>query len=365
VRRQLWWLLPLTAIWLVGMWMLLLFFRTDQPVWAIVVLLVGNVITFGISCLIGLRRPDVRIGQLFALATAGFAVNPFAIEEIESLIPAWAFTPIVAIGAVMSGFALAAVCWVVLLFPDGRHFSPRWRWVSWYLAAFLAVQTPIAVYQVLALGLADSMGDLTFVAIMVPLVAALVALFVRYRSAERDVRAQIAWLLYAVGIYVAFLIVGSPFITGRTFVAAALDQVFYVLIPIAIGISVFRFRLYEIDRVVSRTVSYGLVVGVMVGVYAGVVSLIQLAVPLEEDLAVAISTLAAVAVSVPLVRRVRAWVDRRFFRSHYDSAAVVARVANDLRTTVDLGEVERRAGAVVDEVFAPEAVGIWLAGEAP
>ncbi len=371
MRRQLWWLLPLTAAWLVGMWMAALYFRTDAPVWAIVVILAGNIITFAVSAFVGVRRPDVRVGQLFTVATAGFAMSPFLLSDIAEFMPRPLLRPILVVGALLSPFALAAICWVIALFPDGHHPSRRWRWISWYLGASLLVFVPTIVTEVAAVDIEatlfvpETFSDTMFLAYMAALIAGLVSLVVRFRRGDRTTRAQVGWLLYAVAMYAAFLIVSGPIGIEESIVGAALDQIFYVPIPIAIAIAVLRYRLYEIDRVVSRSVSYTVVVAAMVGVYAGVISLIHLAVPLEEDLAVAISTLAAVAVSVPLVRRVRAWVDRRFFRSHYDAATVVARVADDLRTTVDLAEVERRAGAVVHEVFAPESIGVWLAEDSP
>jgi hypothetical protein len=463
VRRQLWWLLPLTAIWLVGMWMATLYLQTEDqafvvrtdsgvssvttltdgdavgvtvyssgasaaeerlpegavligfddedmtvaalesgdvvaivedlpsmevlvgaepslsivetyptsaPPWAVIVILVGNIVTFAISAFVGIRRPEVRIGQLFTLATAGFAVSPFLLPDVVEFMPNALVRPLAVGGALLSSLALASVGLLIALFPDGHHTSRRWRWLSWYAAAFVVVFTPLSVREFATADLDGAtpfpaaLSDAMFLAGMFAFLAALVSLGFRFRRGDRETRAQLGWLFYAVSIYALFLIVSGPIGIEESIVGAALDQIFYVPIPVAIAIAVLRYRLYEIDRVVSRTVSYTLVVGAMVGVYAGVISLIHVAVPLEEDLAVAISTLVAVAISVPLVRRVRDWVDRRFFRSHYDAASVVARVAYDLRTTVDLAEVERRAGAVVDEVFAPESVGVWLAEEA-
>ncbi len=371
MRRQLWWLLPLTVVWLLGMWMATLYFRTDAPVWAILVILVGNVVTFAVSAFVGVRRPDVRVGQLFTLATAGFAVSPYLLPDVAASMPDAMVKPILVGGSLLSPFALAAICWVIALFPDGRHPTRRWRWISWYLVGFVLVFVPFSLWRFSAIDVVggfvvpETFSDAMFTGAMVALIAGLVSLVVRFRRGDRTTRAQVGWLLYAVAVYAVFLLVAGPIGIEESIVGAALDQIFYVPIPVAIAIAVLRYRLYEIDRVVSRSVSYTVVVAAMVGVYAAVISLIHLAVPLEEDLAVAISTLAAVAVSVPLVRRVRAWVDRRFFRAHYDAAVVVARVADDLRTTVDLGEVERRTGAVVDEVFSPEAIGVWLAGETP
>jgi hypothetical protein len=147
---------------------------------------------------------------------------------------------------------------------------------------------------------------------------------------------------------------GSP-------LAGVLNAMGGLIFPISVMIAILRLRLYEIDRVISRTITYAVVLGVMGGVYVAVFAGLGLLLSAEGDLAVAVATLAAVAVSVPLVRRVRRWVDHRFFRNRYDAAAVVARVADDLRTTVDMAEVESRAESVISEVFAPESVGVWVA----
>lgn len=143
--------------------------------------------------------------------------------------------------------------------------------------------------------------------------------------------------------------------------SGVLDLLGTIVFPITVLIAITRYRLYEIDRVISRTVSYTIVVGAMVGVAAAAGAGLTLLLGETSDLVVAIASLAGVSVYLPVARRVRRWVDRRFFRSRYDSAEVIARVADELRTTVDLAEVEERAESVIDEVFAPEAVGVWLA----
>jgi hypothetical protein len=144
--------------------------------------------------------------------------------------------------------------------------------------------------------------------------------------------------------------------------AGVLNSLSLVVFPVSVMVAIVRYRLYEIDRVLSRTLSYGIILGLMVAVFATVSLGLGVLLGGTDDLTVAIATLAAVAATVPLGRRIRRWVDRRFFRSRYDAAAVVARVADELRATVDIDAVEARAEAVIDEVFAPESVGVWVAG---
>jgi hypothetical protein len=360
MRRQLWWLVPLTLIWLVGMWINFLQFRIGAPPWAVVVVLVGNVVTFAVSAFVGVRRPDVRIGQLFAFATAGFAWSPFLVLDIAQLVPPGLLRPLVLVGAALNPPALAAICWVIALFPTGRHPTPRWRWISWYLTAFVLVGTPISVWQAATRDLVISIEEPLSV-LMVAFVASVVSLGVRFRRGDRTTRAQVKWLFYAVAIYAVFLIVVGVGLFDQGIVGVALDQIFYVSIPLAIAIAVLRYRLYDIDQVVSRTVSYAVVVGVLGATYLGLVVVLRGLVPVSGDLPVAISTLVVALAFLPLVRRVQRVVDRRFFRSRYDAGVVVARVADELRGSLDLAGVTGRVEAVVDEVLAPEVVGVWVA----
>jgi len=130
--------------------------------------------------------------------------------------------------------------------------------------------------------------------------------------------------------------------------------------PIAIGLAVLRYRLYEIDRIISRTVSYAVVVGLLGLVFFGVVTLLTSLLPAESDLVVAGSTLAVAALFNPVRRRVHAWVDRRFNRSRYDAQKVMDDFAGSLRDRVDPdGVVEGWVGAV-SETMQPTTVAVWV-----
>jgi hypothetical protein len=134
-------------------------------------------------------------------------------------------------------------------------------------------------------------------------------------------------------------------------------------IPLAMLVAVTRYRLYDLDRVVSRTIAYLLTVAVLGLTYVGLVVTMRGLLPVQGDLPVAISTLAVAVAFLPVAQRVQAAVDRRFFRSRYDAAQVVSRLADDLRGSLDLREVVERAEEVVEEVLSPETVGVWLAEE--
>jgi uncharacterized membrane protein YbhN (UPF0104 family) len=131
-------------------------------------------------------------------------------------------------------------------------------------------------------------------------------------------------------------------------------------IPAAIGVAITRYRLYEIDRLISRTVSYLLVIGLLVGVYAGLVALLQVFVPSDNPLVVAASTLAVAALFNPVRKRIQDWVDRRFNRSRYDAERVMDSFASTLRDRVEVGDVVDGWVGVVSETMQPTAVGVWI-----
>ncbi len=168
----------------------------------------------------------------------------------------------------------------------------------------------------------------------------------------------VAFTLVALGIGAAVASALDGFM-GSAF--AIIVSVGVTFIPVAMLVGIMRYRLYDLDRLVSRTISYVVTIGTLAALYATSVVILRSFVPVEGDLRVAISTLAVAVAFLPLARRVQTFVDRRFFRSRYDSAQVVARVAEELSGSLDLGDVTGWAEAVVDEVFAPDSVGVWLA----
>jgi hypothetical protein len=135
------------------------------------------------------------------------------------------------------------------------------------------------------------------------------------------------------------------------------------VIGVAIGIAVMRYRLYDLDRVVSRTLSYAILTGVLVGVYIGVVSLATGVLPLSSSVGVAASTLVAAALFNPLRKRLQHVVDRRFNRAHYDAQAVVAAFSERLGTALELGGIEDDLFTTVSSALGPTTVGVWLCPE--
>ena len=132
------------------------------------------------------------------------------------------------------------------------------------------------------------------------------------------------------------------------------------LVPVAIGIAVLRYRLYDIDRIISRTVAYAIVTGLLVGVYAGLVLLATQVLRFHTPVAVAAATLAAAALFTPVRRRVQSRVDRQFNRARYDADQIAAAFAARLKDTVDLGSVRDDLTGIVSRALEPAHVSVWI-----
>ncbi len=269
---------------------------------------------------------------------------------------------------------------LVLLFPDGRLAAPKWRWpiraVSVLAAAFVFFSatarasvvdgrsyrdapSPTGLYTV-PVSVQDALGTLIFVGFIVCLFISAGSVIARRRHTTGIERAQLTSLLYGATITVLMIAAlnfadeGSPVIFGLELFAVA---------PVAVGIAVavLRYRLYEIDKVVSRTVTYVLVLAVLAGVYVGVFAALANLIPARYgQVGVAAATLLVSVVAVPLTRRVRRVVDRRFDRSRFDAERVAGAFAARLRARPERGDVPADLLEVVQRTVAPAHAGIWL-----
>jgi hypothetical protein len=199
------------------------------------------------------------------------------------------------------------------------------------------------------------------------LAIALVSLVTRLRRATGEERQQVKWFVYTV---VTVMLV---FVTTTLALGAGYLFPLFGLIPVSVAIAVFKYRLYEIDRLINRTLVYALLtallIGVyaalLIGVYAGLVFLLGVVLdPATGDsaLAVAASTLAVAALFQPARRRVQDLVDRRFNRRRYDAARTVERFSGRLRDHVDLGTLAAELLGVVDQTVQPASASLWLRG---
>jgi MFS family permease len=325
-----------------------------------------------VGVLIAVRAGN-RLGWYF-LAGATVTALSVAAKAYASRSPAaglpgaawagWIFT--VSLGVTAPFFFL-----VPLLFPDGRPPSPRWRPVVW-----------IAVLAGLTDGVASAISDVNFssnfphlrdpVELVAPLgtidnlattvgpfvfLAGAVSMIVRFRRSGPEQRQQLKWFVYASAV--SALVVFVTAVLG--YVPLLEFEIVVPLIPAAVGIAIFKYRLYDIDRLISRTLAYMIVTGLLVGVYAGLVILAGV-LGFSTPPAVAIATLAAAALFSSLRRRVQRAVDKRFNRVRYDAELTVAAFATRLRDAIDLDTVRAELLGVVDSAVQPAHLSIWTAG---
>jgi hypothetical protein len=267
-------------------------------------------------------------------------------------------------------FALFPV--VILLFPDGRLASRRWRWTLRGYAA--AVGYVVAVNLIPALAgkvgrdiYINSSGNVTYTFHLAPVLGALNAVayaaigviwlsfvghqVLSWRRATGDRRQQLKWLACGAAITLCLGLLGSALSSAVS--ASRLVEVGVTAMPIAIGVGILRYRLYDIDRIISRTLAYAIVTGLLVGVYAGLVLLATAVLRFHGTVAVAAATLAAAALFSPLRRRVQRAVDRRFNRARYDAEQTVAAFAVRLKDAVDLDAVRDDLAGVVQNALEP------------
>jgi len=209
-----------------------------------------------------------------------------------------------------------------------------------------------------------STGGTTLVA-GAALLLAFVGLVVRYRSSVAAARRQYRWVVSAVVVLVATVVVaiGAGVVTGDdNGVWWTGPLLAYLTLPVAFLVAILRYRLYEIDRLVSRTVTFSLVVVVLGLVYVGAVALLTQVLPADNDAAVAASTLAAAALVRPLHRHVRNRVERRFNRLRFDAERELQQFARGLRGQTDLQVVEARLVSAVDRTLRPATLSVWVRG---
>jgi hypothetical protein len=268
---------------------------------------------------------------------------------------------------------------IPLIFPDGRLLSKRWRWLVVLAVGAVLATVPSNLVRPGPVGPTDLANPLALDPLppVIPLLesfsswtsiigfgGAALAVVLRYRRGGSVERHQLKWLIAvaavaAVAFPVAFLVPQS-FAADIAFLAGL---VALVALPIVIGIAILRYRLYEIDRIVSRTLSWAVVSGVLVAVFAALVLGLQAAlddVTQGQTLAVAASTLAAVALFQPLRRRVQRAVDRRFDRARYDAHRTAETFAARLRDEVDLGTVQASLTDLVEGSLRPVTMSVWL-----
>lgn len=330
------------------------------------------------------KQPRNPLGWLLLVPAMGNVLDLVVSRYFDS----WATPPLTVGPVAFAALAYSNLSWLLLIFPvfhlllvfpTGRLLSRRWRWVASVEVAMISVLIGL-VLVIDRIGPIDgdwvvanpigfvpaeaSEGGLFLIfwasGLVFLTLAGVTSMVLRFRRADSVERHQIKWLLYASAVFGVIYIVSGA--TGDN--ADAVDDlilpVALIGIPVAVAIAVLRYRLFEIDRVVSRTVGYALVVGVLGVVYAAGAIWLPSLVSGDSPVFVALATLVAATLFNPVRRRVLHAVDRRFYRARYDSEQVVDSFKDRLRDHTDLDRLAADWLAVVSETMQPAAVGVWV-----
>ena len=345
----------------------------------------AGVVFSGLGAAIALRQPRNSVGWIFLvsgvfspLLEAAGEYASYALLEREATLPGAAW----AVWLTELAFSLSVaplVTYVLLVFPDGRLPSARWRPAAWYAVSALVVWTAAATLAFTSVGYGlslpnpvwfglgislDQSGRQTARAILLaPAVILSGAAFVqRFRTSQGVERQQLKWVAYAatiVVISVVLLPVASP---GQKQLEIV-KQLAVMTVPVASAIAILRYHLYDIDALIKRTLVYGSLSATLAVLYVSAIVLSQQLLrgfTGGSDISVAASTLLVVALFQPIRTRVQDFVDRRFYRSRYDAARTIDAFSGRLRGDVDLDSVRADLIGVVHDTIHPAHASVWL-----
>jgi hypothetical protein len=342
-----------------------------------------------VGALVASRQPQNVIGWLFlgaaTLLAVGRAADGYGVLALTggrhlawgvpaAWLSSWLWVP--------AFFSIPPL--LFLLFPDGHLLGRRWRWALWLVVvALLGVSVTGAVQpgeltDTSVRGVPnpaastgpffDLVGVVGWLSAVLAIILATLSLLLRYRRSHGEERLQLLWFVSAAVLFLGVVLVSTGLYVAPT---AQVGQIFVVAgfstLPLATGVAILRYRLYDIDVVLNRTLVYGTLTAVLVATY--LVSVLAFRVVLdpftgESDLAVAVSTLAVAALFRPLRTRIQLVVDRRFYRRRYDAALTLQTFTGRLRQEVDLDTVSADLRTVVHETVQPTHVSLWLRGAA-
>jgi hypothetical protein len=342
-----------------------------------------------VGMIVARREQGNPIGWMILAAAAAYVVcNDAGYYALVALRHGHRGLPAVRLAVALAPFGWLTLILLVplpaLLFPDGRLPSARWRWpLRGYLAIWAVVLAAMTISDTAAFTDrrldVDSTGELEIfnhstgwladvTTAAIPAYGALGLSFVlapllAYRRSSGERRQQLKWLMAGGTTCVLGISLSLGGGTPHSTIAKILGSAAFmgvVALPAAIGIGILKYRLYDIDRLISRTLSYGILTGVLVAVFSGVVVLTTDLLPFSSPVGVAASTLSAAALFNPLRRRVQRFVDRRFNRARYDAEAIVGAFAARLRDAVDLETVNLELLGAVARAIEPAHVSVWV-----
>src|SRR5829696_1902331 len=337
----------------------------------------GNLIGW-IFCALGLFLPLAGASEEYALYALVTQPGSLPGGEVMAWLAAW-FA-----GAI--NFAMLA--FVLLLFPDGRLLSRRWRFVVWVnlIAVLLIFAWNFEPGQIESLGLLKvanpfgvagagallkALGEIGFFLVFAVAIAGAISLVIRFRRSRGDERQQIKWFVFAGAVFCAVIAVAPvlwtlPLTRATEWIWPTLFLLGLGTIPAATGIAILKYRLYDIDILINRTLVYGSLTALLALVYIGGVATTQAIFRVltgqqeQPQLAIVVSTLVIAALFTPLRRRIQRFIDRRFYRSKYDARKTLEAFSARLRDETDLQALNNDLVGVVRETMQPAHVSLWL-----
>jgi hypothetical protein len=269
--------------------------------------------------------------------------------------------------------------WLLLLFPDGRLLSDRWRPVSWLAAFALGALVlgyafspgPLEDYSTVLnpFGIGGAVGEVlkalrsaALPMLVVTAILSTASLVVRFRRSGDEERQQLKWVAVAGGVAIAGWMFGAGLASVISW-GGLVVSLSITAFPVAVGIAVLKYRLYDIDVVINRTLVYGSLTATLAIFYVGSVLLLELVlepITRQSDLAIAASTLGAAALVRPLRWRIQETVDRRFYRHKYDVQRTLEAFSTTLRRQIDIDALQSALTGVVGQTMNPAHVSLWL-----
>ena len=331
-----------------------------------------------VGVVIGRHQPGNPVGWLLLgftlLEMLSIDAGYYAVFCYSHGHPHWWFAPVAVLLVPLWAAGAALFSLVFLLFPGGRVPSRRWWWVLWAYAGLLACYLAFSYAGTIAAVAGhhirlDSAGDVLSTQdpgwlgglVLIPISVIWLSFgahqVLSWRQAADERRQQLKWLASGVVVTLGVGVVASSLVPGA---AGQVLGVAIAALPVSIGVGILRYRLYEIDRIISRTLAYAIVTGLLVGVYAGLVLLATQVLGVHAPVAVAAATLAAAALFNPVRQWVQQAVDRRFNRARYDADQMVAAFAARLKDAVDLDSVQGDLAGAVSRALEPAHVSVWI-----
>ena len=354
----------------------------------LVILLGVLLLTFPtVGALVASRRPENPIGWIFCAAGLVFGVGILSESYAKYALHA-SSAPLFGVqyAAWLSSWTgpglLLAAAFLFLLFPDGRLPSRRWRLVAWMaaigssltalgvafapgpLVAHRSIANPLGIGGTLG-GAVEVLGVVGAIVVYVGVLLSGISLILRLRRARGVERQQLKWFVYAAammgGGFVGSFVFSSDLVNS---IAWTLGILGFMVLPVATGIAILRYRLYDIDRIINRTLVYGPLTAMLVLVYfggvVGVQAVLRGLTGQESTLAIVASTLAIAALFSPLRQRVQGFVDRRFYRRKYDARKILEAFNARLRDETDLNTLSEDLVGVARTTVQPEHASLWL-----